>query len=132
MAEAWTDLNDSDLAQDKPLRQSIVRALRDNPEGIAAGVAGAPQIQTAAIATSAVTTAKLESSERMNAANVRAIVAAFSAGSVGTYAQIASHSSSGLTFGDSISGGTFGLSGTWRVMRTGSFSSGILSLLRIS
>ena len=45
----WTTLSDSTLAQDKPLTQSITRALRDNPIALAEGASGAPQVEHKAI-----------------------------------------------------------------------------------
>lgn len=40
----WTTLADATLAQDKPLTQSVARALRDNPTAIAEGSSGSPVI----------------------------------------------------------------------------------------
>ena len=128
MAEAWTDLLDADLAQDEPMRQSTARALRDNPEGIAAGVAGAPRIQTAGLDDSIVTTAKLASGERMNTTNVSIYYAAIGVYGVGAYilgrlnsgavaigASVAGSSLSLMSFVafSSTSGFTGALSGTW-------------------
>lgn len=57
----YTVLSDAELAQDKPITQAKMRALRDNPIAITEGASGAPQIQTAAIADGAITAAKLAS-----------------------------------------------------------------------
>ena len=56
---AWTVITDATLEVGKALRALTMRNLRDNIAAMAAGNAGAPQIQTAAIATGAVTNAKL-------------------------------------------------------------------------
>ena len=56
---AWTTISDATLEVGKALRALTMRNLRDNIAALAAGDAGAPQIQTAAIAASAVTTAKI-------------------------------------------------------------------------
>lgn len=39
----WTPLSNTTLAQDKPLTQSVVRALRDNPISIGEAATGAPR-----------------------------------------------------------------------------------------
>ena len=51
---AYTTLADATLAQDKPLTQSVARALRDNPLSIAEGDASAPKIQPAAMDTDSI------------------------------------------------------------------------------
>jgi hypothetical protein len=56
---AWTVLSDATLEVGKALRALTMRNLRDNITAVANGDAGAPQIQTAAIAGSAVTAAKI-------------------------------------------------------------------------
>ena len=56
---AWTVLSDATLEVGKALRALTMRNLRDNITALANGDAGAPQIQTAAIAASAVTAAKI-------------------------------------------------------------------------
>lgn len=56
---AWTTISDATLEVGKALRALTMRNLRDNIAAVAAGSAGAPQIQTAAIAASAVTAAKI-------------------------------------------------------------------------
>lgn len=50
MAANWRDIADSEVDPESPVTTSLAQALRDNPEGIAAGVSGAPPIQDAAIA----------------------------------------------------------------------------------
>lgn len=56
---AWTTISDATLEVGKALRALTMRNLRDNIAAVAAGSAGAPQIQTAAIAANAVTAAKI-------------------------------------------------------------------------
>ena len=82
----YTAIPNTDIETDKPIRAVTGRALRDNPIAIAEGASGAPRVQTAGIDNSAVTTAKLESSERMTTANVLGQTAGASVGAVGTYA----------------------------------------------
>ena len=107
---AWTTISDATLEVGKALRALTMRNLRDNIAAVAAGDAGAPQIQTAAIAASAVTAAKIAAGNVL-AANigdgnviaskiadgnvttakiasgaVAAWVASLGAGEVGTYA----------------------------------------------
>jgi len=55
----YTTLSDADLSVDKPITQGKMRALRDNPTAITEGVSNAPKIQTAALDTDAVTSAKI-------------------------------------------------------------------------
>jgi len=62
MAQNWTDIADGDVDPDSPVTTGLMQALRDNPEGLAAGVAGAPRVQTAGIADGAVTNPKMASS----------------------------------------------------------------------
>ena len=40
----YTTLSDTTLSQDKPVTQSVMRALRDNPLAISEGASGAPKI----------------------------------------------------------------------------------------
>ena len=56
---AWTVISDATLEVGKALRALTMRNLRDNFAAMAAGDAGAPQIQTAAIAAGVVTNAKM-------------------------------------------------------------------------
>lgn len=55
----YTTIAGSEIDVDSPITESLFTRLRDNPIAISEGSSGAPQIQTAAIATSAVTEAKL-------------------------------------------------------------------------
>lgn len=55
----WTVLTSDDLGADRIFTSPTAQALYDNAIAIAEGAAGAPQIQTAAIADLAVTTAKI-------------------------------------------------------------------------
>ena len=55
----WTTISDATLEVGKALRALTMRNLRDNITALANGDAGAPQIQTAAIAAGVVTNAKL-------------------------------------------------------------------------
>ena len=97
---AWTVITDATLEVGKALRALTMRNLRDNIAAVANGDAGAPQIQTAAIAAGAVTTAKIAAgnvtTDRIAAGNVTTdriasgAVAAWNAslgtGEIGTYA----------------------------------------------
>jgi len=58
----WTNLTDNELSIDQPVTQEKMLALRDNPKAMAEGASGAPEIQTAALANSAVTTDKISNS----------------------------------------------------------------------
>ena len=46
----WTVVSDAALAVNKPARSADIKAIRDNITALANGDAGAPEIQTAAIA----------------------------------------------------------------------------------
>lgn len=48
---AWTDIPAADIDQDSPITQTLMTALRDNPEAIANGDSGAPQIVRGALST---------------------------------------------------------------------------------
>ena len=122
----WTVISDATLEVGKALRALTMRNLRDNFAALANGDAGAPQIQTAAIAASAVTTAKIATGA------VAAWSASLGTGEVGTYAFLAQSAAtlanitagtayagsglvySGMTSSLENSGGT--PSGTWRAM----------------
>ena len=110
---AWTVLSDATLEVGKALRALTMRNLRDNITALANGDAGAPQIQTAAIAASAVTAAKIAAGNVLNAAIgagqvtsdklaagagevnwVLARTAGATTGAVGTYAYMTRTSSS--------------------------------------
>lgn len=58
----WTTISDATLEVGKALRALTMRNLRDNFAALANGDAGAPQIQTAAIAANAVTAAAIAGS----------------------------------------------------------------------
>lgn len=53
MAEAWTSIPNGDVAAGAAVTTALMTALRDNPEGMAAGVSGAPRIKAAAHGTPA-------------------------------------------------------------------------------
>ena len=55
----WTIVPDTNLEPGKPIRSIDGLALRDNPIAISEGAAGAPRVQTAALADDAVTAPKL-------------------------------------------------------------------------
>ena len=88
----WTVISDATLEVGKALRALTMRNLRDNFAAMAAGDAGAPQIQTAAIAGSAVTTAKIADSNVTTGKIATGAVAAWNAslgtGEIGTYAYL--------------------------------------------
>lgn len=90
----YNAITDNEIEPEKPVTTSLMTRLRDNPIAITEGAAGAPQIQTAAIANSAVTTAKIANTAvtaaKLATGNnerdwVLARIAAASAGAVGTY-----------------------------------------------
>jgi hypothetical protein len=64
---AWTDITNTFIAVGKAVRARDIRALRDNIAALAAGEAGAPRIQRAAIAPEAVGVAELAESIRPSA-----------------------------------------------------------------
>ena len=55
----YTTISNSEVDQDSPVTQTLMSALRDNPIAITEGSAGAPKIQTNAIADNAVTENKI-------------------------------------------------------------------------
>ena len=55
----YTAIADTDIDVGSPITTGLMTKLRDNPIAITEGSSGAPNIQTAAIANSAVTTAKI-------------------------------------------------------------------------
>ena len=81
----WTNLPNQAVGVGGLPSGTTVTALRDNPVAIAQGAAGAPRIQTAAIQNSAVTAAKLATSNSERDW-VLARIAGAQAGAVGTYA----------------------------------------------
>lgn len=98
---AWTVISDATLEVGKALRALTMRNLRDNIAAMAAGNAGAPQIQTAAIAASAVTTAKIADSNVTTGKIATGAVAAWNAslgtGEIGTYAFLCNRQSGRVT-----------------------------------
>ena len=126
----WTEIPQDALNPDSPARAIDAQALRDNPIAIAEGDASAPRVKTPALEDSAVTTSKIESSERMTTDNVLGVTSEASAGAVGTYAFLGKElpeDTTYATFGDTKPGseleyagtGTDGggtASGTWRCM----------------
>lgn len=48
----WTDITDTETAQDSPVTQSLTRALRDNVSALAEGASGAPDVTAEALAAS--------------------------------------------------------------------------------
>ena len=99
---AWTTISDATLEVGKALRALTMRNLRDNIAAVANGDAGAPQIQTAAIAGSAVTTAKIAAGNvttatiadsnvttaKIATGAVAAWNASFNTGDIGSYAMM--------------------------------------------
>lgn len=51
----WTDVPDANLEPDKPWRSEDAIALKDNPQAIAEGAAGAPRVVDAALDTTVTT-----------------------------------------------------------------------------
>lgn len=82
---SYRDIPDTELAEDKFLAASTLRDLRDNVPALAEGAPGAPRIQTAALANSAVTAPKLASGAGERDW-VLARTAAADVGAIGTYA----------------------------------------------
>ena len=147
---AWTVLSDATLEVGKALRALTMRNLRDNFAALANGDAGAPQIQTAAIAAGVVTNAKMAansvaagniydgnvttakiadgnvtSGKLATGANeinwVLGRTAGAGTGAVGTYAFLLSASGTGISAGSSYSGLTYaGVRTTPTVTGTGS------------
>jgi len=136
----YVAIQNANLEPGAPWISSTAFALRDNPEAIAQGSAGAPRIQTAAIEGGAITTPKIANSS-VNAGKlangtperdwVLARTASASHGAVGTYAMLGALVPSGassLVQGDTLPGsslryasassspGNSSPSGTWRLM----------------
>lgn len=122
----WTTISDAVLAQDKPLTQSVVRALRDNVSALAEGSSGAPAIVYAAM-----------DSFMETAGGVGSIVQAATTGSL-TVSFGATTAGSNLTpcaaGGVTSPSGT--LSGTWYnlgyVQSGGTFGNRVSNYIRIS
>jgi len=100
----WTNIPDGNLEPGDPIRSVDIIAIRDNPIAITEGASGAPKIQTAAITDANVTTAKLETAERMNTTNVLNATAGLTAGGVGTYAFLRHTTNADYAFGDTLAG----------------------------
>ena len=136
---AWTVLSDATLEVGKALRALTMRNLRDNITAVANGDAGAPQVQTAAIAANAVTAAKIAdgnvttakiaagnvTTDRIATGAVAAWSASLATGDVGTYAYLLNNTGAthnpGSTGSNFRYAGTAGFvatatSGTWRCM----------------
>jgi hypothetical protein len=79
-----------------PLTSELIKQLRDNPIAIAAGAAGAPRIQTAAIQNSAVTAVKLATGNNERDW-VRDRIIAQAALGIGSYAFLRRATGSGVT-----------------------------------
>ena len=56
---AFTNIPDTDIAQDKPIKAETGLALRDNPLAIALGIPGSPQVQRAGIAAGAIDNSRI-------------------------------------------------------------------------
>ena len=54
----YTAIPNGDVDSDSPITTSLITKLRDNPIAITEGSSGAPQVQTAGIAISAITSAE--------------------------------------------------------------------------
>lgn len=117
----WTNISNTNLQPGAPARSVDVIALRDNPIALAEGAAGAPRIQTAALADSAVTNPKIANGavtvgkvaagtltwDRMNAGSIYAGLGAIAPGAVGSIAMVArSNVSTGtpISWGDLVPG----------------------------
>lgn len=127
----WTNIDDTFLEPGKPVRSVDGLALRDNPVAIAAGAAGAPKIQNAAMGNNTVDDRLLAGSATTAGRDwVLARTALAQAGAVGTYATLRYEGGFGListgqtvagsaliyvSFDGSITSGS-SLSGTWRNM----------------
>ena len=99
----WVNISNANLQPGAPARSVDAIALRDNPIALAEGAAGAPRIQTAAIADLAVTGAKIANTTitgaklvdgtltwaKMNAASIYAGIGAIAAGAIGSVAMVA-------------------------------------------
>ena len=59
----YTAIPNGDVDPDSPITTGLMTKLRDNPVAITEGSAGAPNIQTAAIANDAITAAKIPANE---------------------------------------------------------------------
>jgi|GEM_PF-2795642 len=133
----FTILDPQDVAPGKAGKSEHALIFYDNPIAIAAGAAGAPKVQNAAIATGAVTNDKVANStlgaEKLQAGQdevnwVLARVAATAFDAVGSYVMAQANVGTGGTGGALVAGSQLfasdvegnalggGLSGTWRIM----------------
>jgi len=105
---SWTDIPDSVLEPNKPIRSVDGLALRDNPIAIANGEPGAPKIQNAAYAGGSIT------SDKFDVASIEGwIWFDRPAGGIGTMG-LFSYESFGATailFGQTVAGSTLNPSG---------------------
>lgn len=130
MAE-WTDISDSVLEPNKPIRSVDGIALRDNPIAIAEGASGAPKVQSGALQDYPWGSEDFQTGDSENNW-VRNRIASSNEGQVGTYALVAREFRGNVSWGGTVpgdalmvvyikEGGGFEsipgtLSGTWRVM----------------
>lgn len=140
---AWTNITNAQLAIGAPIRSIDLLALRDNITAQANGDTGAPKQQTAGIADSAVTTAKIANSNvtaqkikygsGLTASGDTLIASPASFNSVGSYCYVqiflntgqevvsGGNYAAGNAYGQIASAATMGtysvnLSGTWKWM----------------
>lgn len=124
---AWTNIDNALVSVGALPFATTVQALRDNPIAIANGDAGAPQVQNAAIANGAVTTAKIASNEQMTTNNVNGQIAGTSVGAIGSYAFLvtstdvqigpgATYAGSNLRYSNTDDAAGATPAGTWRAM----------------
>lgn len=105
---SWTDIPDSALEPNKPIRSVDGLALRDNPVAIANGEPGAPRIQNAAYAGGSIT------SDKFNGGNIESwIWFDRPAGGIGTMGMFLymPPSVTAIEFGQSVAGSTLNPSG---------------------
>ena len=134
----WTEIPNTSIETDKPIRAVDGRALRDNPIAIAEGASGAPRIKSAGIGAGEVKNVNVGNgeigSEKFQTGNderdwVLERTASTSFGAVGTYAYLAFTSSStvSITANNTYAGSglfPFGYYGSPNETATGSQSGG--------
>lgn len=136
----WTNIANNEIDGDSPITESLMTALRDNPVAITEGASGAPKIQSAALASSAVNNVALGS----GAVTYNKLSSSlYTTGAIGTYALLRGSYQINITPGSSyagsslfyagiafaIGGGTPVVSymtsgqppGTWRAMGYGTY-----------
>lgn len=153
----WTTISDATLEVGKALRALTMRNLRDNIAALANGDAGAPQIQTAAIAGSAVTTAKIADGNvttakiadsnvttgKIASGAVAAWNASFGVGEIGTYAFLCNRTSGrpcnpggnyagSLEYASADNEITSAAGGTWKCMGYAPFLNRSAVFLRVA